>query len=80
MSNGWNLVGAFFNFIGGTIRWVYGTIWRLIVKKPRFTFQEYIYGHNYPNYYDMMGHQLNNKIIGALVFVFIIVPILQKWL
>lgn len=62
MSNGWNLVEAFFNFMGGTIRWIYGTILGLIVKKPRFTFQEYIYGPNDPNYYDMMSHQFSDNM------------------
>ncbi len=68
---------VFFNFIGAVIRWCYGSIWRTLFKKKKFTFKEYLYGPKESGYYDDMGHQFNNRIIGALGFVFLIVPIIK---
>lgn len=65
------------NFTGGTIRWIFGSIWRTIFKKPKFSFEEYIYGPKDPNYYDKTGHSFNNVLIGTLGLIFIIVPIIQ---
>lgn len=68
---------AFFNFIGATARWCYGNIWRTLCNKKKFTFNEYLNGPKESGYYDDMGHQLNNGIIGIIIFVLIIVPIIQ---
>lgn len=65
------------NFIGAGARWIWGTIWRTLLKKPKFKWSEYLHGPEDPDYYDTMGHQFNNKIIGAIVFVFIIVPLIR---
>jgi membrane protein YqaA with SNARE-associated domain len=62
----------YLNFLGGIIRYVFGTIWRTIFNKPKFTFKEYIYGPKSDNYYDEMGHSFNNRMI-ALVFLVILV-------
>jgi len=70
-------IGRILNYIGGTMRWFYGNIWRTIFNKRKFTFNEYIYGPKTSDYYDNMGHELNNRLIGALGLVFIIVPIIQ---
>jgi len=66
-----------FNFIGAVMRWIYGTIWRTFLNKKKFTFKEYLYGPNNPNYYDEMGHTINNVFIGILTLVFILVPLLK---
>lgn len=68
------------NFIGGNIRWVFGTIWREILKREKFTYKEYLFGPKRSNgSYDEIGHTLNNKIIGA-VFLFLLASILIKYL
>jgi len=62
--------GSIFNFIGACIRWLYGTIWRTIARKSKFTFKEYIYGpNNSEDYFDQTGHQFVNKIVGAIAIV-----------
>ena len=39
------IIGRYiFNYIGGTIRWIYGSIWRTIFNKPKFSYREYIDG------------------------------------
>ncbi|PHS65622.1 MAG: hypothetical protein COB12_06905 [Flavobacterium sp.] len=64
---------VFFNFIGACIRWIYGTIWRSLFNKPKFSFKEYLYGpKNSADHFDFLGHQFNNRFIGALVFGVII--------
>lgn len=61
------------NFIGGTVRWIYGSIWRTLFNKPKFTYSEYINGSkNSKDYIDSMGHRFNNIIIGMIFLVIII--------
>ncbi|QOD60410.1 hypothetical protein H9I45_13830 [Polaribacter haliotis] len=65
------------NFIGGTIRHIYGSIWRTIFKKPKYKYKEYVFGiENSKNHFDIHGHQFNNLII-TIVFVAIIITILS---
>lgn len=63
-----------FNYIGGTIRWIYGSIWRSIFNQPKFSFRDYIDGSkNTKNqYFDEFGHQFNNRLIGLLFFIVVI--------
>lgn len=61
------------NFLGGLIRWFFGTIYSSIFNKKRFTFKEYLYGENKLNDdYSKLEHEFANKII-ALIAFFIIV-------
>jgi membrane protein YqaA with SNARE-associated domain len=56
------------NFLGGTIRWFIGTIWRTILKKPKFTYKEYLFGpKDSTSHYDIHGHQFNNIVIYILL-------------
>lgn len=65
--------GKFFlNYIGGILRFIYGTIWRTIFNKPKFTFKEYIYGPKRKNYYDKMGHEFNNQMIAFVFFAILV--------
>ncbi len=60
--------GLFFlNYNGGTIHYIYGTIWRTIFNRPNFTYKEYLNGSKGKNYYDKMGNKFNNRMI---VFIF----------
>lgn len=68
------IVQILLNFIGGTIRWAYGSIWRSIFNKPKFTYKEYINGiKNTRDYYSRFGHELNNCIIGAIFLAIILI-------
>ena len=62
----------FFNFIGGSIRWILGTTWRNIAGKPNFTFREYINGPENPNNWLENAHASINSIIGLITIVVII--------
>ena len=68
------------NFTGGTFRWIVGTCYSKITNKESFTFLEYINGPKKKNYYDRFGHNLNNRIIGILIIIFIMVPIVKLFL
>jgi len=75
---GFVLRRLFFNFIGACTRWVYGTIWRSLFKKPKYTFNEYLYGpKKSQDHFDIHGHQFNNRLIGAFVFVAFVLFILN---
>ena len=64
--------GLFFNFIGGSIRWVYGSIWRTLARKKKFTYKEYIYGPNDSDEIeDSLGHEIINRVIGMVVIMII---------
>jgi hypothetical protein len=59
-------------YIGGTLRYIYGTIWRTIFNKPKYTFKEYINGPKKgKNWYDE-AHQQNNVMI-AFIFIMTII-------
>jgi hypothetical protein len=61
-----------FSFVGAFCRWIYGTIWRTIANKKKFTFREYLNGpDNSDNWFDLTGHVFVNKVIGLIVIVFI---------
>ena len=66
------------NYIGETLRFIYGTIWRTIFDKPKFTYKEYISGPKRPNYYDKKGHEFNNRLI-AFTFLGIIIVMLTNY-
>ncbi len=54
------------NYIGGTIRYIYGSIWRTIFDKPKFTFRENIYGIKTKDVSETTIHEFNNRIIGFI--------------
>lgn len=71
--------GIIVNFIGASIRWIYGSIWRTLFRKPKFTFKEYLYGpKNSHDYYDKNAHQLNNKLIGIFALGILAAIIVTK--
>lgn len=59
-----------FNYVGGFVRWIFGSIWRTIANKPKYEFNEYINGiKNSEDLFDTVGHELVNKIIGFITIV-----------
>lgn len=70
--------GYVLNFLGGSLRWLYGTIWRSIANKPKFTFREYLYGPDQPkDWFDEKGHSLSNILV-AFAFLFAVIVALYK--
>jgi len=71
-----------FNFIGAVTRWAYGTAWRTLFKKERYSFKEYLRGSNTSeDWFDKTAHEFNNKVIGLVVFVALIALIKNyNWL
>jgi len=62
--------GELFNFIGAVTRWVYGTIWRTIARKKKYTFKEYLRGpDNSDDWFDFAGHELVNRMVGLVVLM-----------
>ena len=73
------LGGIFFNFIGATVRWTYGTIWRTLAKKKKYSFSEYLHGpKNGDLIIDGVGHGCNNVAIG-MTFLIIVITLLLKY-
>jgi len=70
------IVHIVLNYIGGTIRWLFGVVWCTIFNKPKHTFKEYIYGPDEFDHYDS-AHGCINVIIG-LGFIALIVYIVSK--
>lgn len=56
--------------IGATVRWAWGSTWRSIAGKKKFTFKEYL---NSPKggepFIDTVIHKFNNRLIGGIVLV-----------
>lgn len=70
------IISTILNLIGGTLRFIYGTIWRTIFNKPKFTYKQYIYGVKSKDFWEGM-HQENNKWIGV-IFVPLIIVLLKS--
>ena len=74
---GYELFYLICNFIGGTLRWIYGSIWRTIFKKPKFKYKEYVFGiEKSKDHFDIHGHHFNNMLI-TIIFIILIVNILS---
>tara|TARA_R110000744_G_scaffold30379_2_gene71988 strand:- start:357 stop:596 length:240 start_codon:yes stop_codon:yes gene_type:complete len=65
------------NSLGASVRWLWGSIWRTIFKKPKYNWNDYLYGPENSDYYDNMGHSFNNGLIGVIVLIFVIIPIVE---
>ena len=72
-----HFISFFFNFIGGTTRWLWGTLWRSMARRKKYTFKEYLPGPNPPEP-GHENHDIINFCIGIAVFFFIIAPLLKK--
>ncbi len=68
-----------FNFIGGTVRWVFASMWRALLNKPRFTFWEYINGpKKSTDWFDETGHHFVNILIFFLTLGITVVILQAK--
>jgi hypothetical protein len=64
-------------YIGGTIRFVFGTLWNIILKNPNNTYMEYIQGKNNKDT-EEIEISFINRIIG-FIFLFIIASMLVNY-
>lgn len=63
------------NAIGGSLRWIYGSIWRTIFKKPKYQFKEYLHGPTKSkDHWDKQQHFTNGFV--AIIFLAVITYIL----
>jgi hypothetical protein len=62
--------GVIFNFIGGCIRYLYGTLWRTIFRKKKYHFREYLNGpENTDDPFAAIDHQFVNRIVGFIALM-----------
>ena len=65
------LIGDGLQWLGGAVRYQYGTAIRYLklTKRPRYTFREYVNGPDTLDdiVFDAQGHRLNNRILGLVV-------------
>ena len=58
--------GYIFEFVGAVLRWVFGSIIRIVFNRKRFRFREYLYGpEDSDEWFDTVGHEFVNRLIGA---------------
>jgi hypothetical protein len=77
---GYLIFGPILNFIGGSLRWIYGSVWRTIFNQPKYTFKEYLYGPiDSEDWFDQQGHGCVNIII-AFAFFFVLAVIAFRFL
>ncbi len=69
---GFILLEVIFNFIGAVVRWIFGSIYRTLFKKPKFTFKEYLSGPKKAGWFDEQAHGTNNVIVGVVFTIAII--------
>ena len=74
-----NITGRFIlNVLGATVRWIYGSVWRTIFRKKKFTYKEYLYGpENSEDWFDQKGHTFVNIVIG-MIFLMLIIMIISS--
>ncbi len=66
-------VGHALQWLGGTLRYAYGTLIRSLrlTKRKAYTLHEYVNGPDNPEdvVFDTLGHRFNNRLLGFLVAV-----------
>jgi len=74
-----NILYFVLNYIGGTIRFIFGKGIRIFFKnKPKFEFGEYISGPKEGDFtFDKIGHRFINRII-AICFLLILFVTLSQ--
>ena len=67
-----------FNWIGGTVRWIFGITLRKLLDKEQFTYMEYINGPKKgKDWFDDKGHGFVNVIISFITIGLIITLIVK---
>jgi hypothetical protein len=71
--------GEILDYVGGTVRWIYGTIWRTITHKKRYTFREYQNGPDDSDdlIFDRLGHSIVNRVVGMVSLMVLIIFLLK---
>ena len=68
-----------FNWIGGTVRWIFGTTWSKLLNKDQFTYLEYINGPKKgKGWFDDKGHGFVNIIV-SFITIGVIIAIIVKF-
>lgn len=76
-----HVFGKGMQWIGGAIRYCYGTIIRdlRMTKRRRYTFREYVHGPDVPEdvVFDTAGHRFTNAIVGFGAFALLLVVLVN---
>ena len=70
------LWGNVFSFIGALVRWIFGSIWRLITGKPRLPFAEYNKKAERSTGFTALIYESKNSIIGLLFTAAVVAAII----
>ncbi|MDP4844717.1 MAG: hypothetical protein NWR83_09645 [Salibacteraceae bacterium] len=69
-----NIGAIFLMYVGATVRWMFGTIWRTLANKNKFTYKEYVDGPEGSNdWFDSKGHHFVNLLIGIATLVSLVI-------
>ncbi len=64
--------GSFFNFFGACTRWTLYRLKRIVTKEKPISFLQFLNGpEKSDDFFDIYGHELNNKWIGFITVVFL---------
>jgi hypothetical protein len=73
-----SIFGSILNWIGGTLRWMLGSIWFSLRQKKNFKYSEYLFGpNNSDDWFDEKGHGFVN-ILASCVFIMIMILLFLK--
>jgi hypothetical protein len=73
-----SIFGSILNWIGGTLRWMLGSIWFSLRQKKNFKYSEYLFGpNNSDDWFDEKGHGFVN-ILAACVFIMTMILLFLK--
>jgi hypothetical protein len=71
-----NILGGFFDYVGGFIRYLYGSSIRyfLLPNRRSYSLKEYIHGADETGdpMWDRVGHSIINRLIGTIIILILI--------
>ncbi|ARV08591.1 hypothetical protein BTO05_02645 [Winogradskyella sp. PC-19] len=69
------LIFVILDIIGGTIRWLIGSVWRIFTNRPKKRYKDYIFNKDEFEHFNDSPYGCLNIIV-AIIFIIIVVLIL----
>ena len=67
-------VGWLLNWLGGTLRWCYGFVWRSLFRAQKFNYSEYFNGRkDIDDKMESLDHSFVNKLVAVAFIVLLVV-------